>query len=149
MPFAFPSESAFTFAGILTVRRLLGFGVLADESDDRCGRKRRLECAGLLSASRSVFDSSPEAMHFYSLISVHVICTIKGPKENLTLVVPNLADQLSKGRLCERFFKTVLRLRKQGRKTGLQAATDGTRGLYAVGMYPEPRRRTARTINIQ
>ena len=42
--------------------------------------KRRLECGGLLSASRSVFNSSPETMHFFSLIIVNVICTIKGPK---------------------------------------------------------------------
>jgi hypothetical protein len=75
--------------------------------------KRRFECGGLLSVSHSVFNSSPETMYFYSLISVHVICAIKGPKRTLKLVVPNLADKISKGRLCERFFKAVLRLRKQ------------------------------------
>ena len=42
--------------------------------------KRRLECGGLTSASRSVFTSSPETVYFFSLIIVNVICTIKGPK---------------------------------------------------------------------
>jgi hypothetical protein len=44
-------------------------------------------------------------MYFYSLIIVHVICTIKGPKENLTLVVPNLVDQISKVVLASDFSK--------------------------------------------
>jgi hypothetical protein len=38
--------------------------------------------------------------------------TIKGPKENATLVMPNPLDQVSKGRISARFFKTLLRVRK-------------------------------------
>src|SRR3954469_4422238 len=106
--------------------------------------KGRFEIAGFFSACSSVSSSSLKTMYFYSLISVHVICAIRGPKENSTLVVPSLADQISKGCLCERFFKTVLRLRKQVRKTGLQAVADGHLGSTPLGMYPERRRRTAR-----
>jgi hypothetical protein len=86
--------------------------------------KRRFEIAGFFSACSSVSSSSLKTMYFYSLISVHVICTIKGPKENSTLVVPSLADQISKGCLCERFFKTFLRLRKSERQGFTPRLTD-------------------------
>src|SRR3954447_4369206 len=45
--------------------------------------------------------------------------------------------------------KTVLRVRKQLRRTGLQAAADGHLCSTPLGIYPERRRRTARTVHIQ